>query len=103
MIEAIAGFDWDEGNRAKCQMHGVSIGEIEALFAGGHTIYVDVEHSLVEERFKAIGRTDAGRFVFLVFTLRERAGRTCIRPISARYMHRREIERYEEENPDLRQ
>lgn len=27
-----AGFDWDAGNWAKCQKHGVSIGEIEALF-----------------------------------------------------------------------
>ena len=26
------GFDWDDGNRDKCQKHGVSIGEIERLF-----------------------------------------------------------------------
>jgi uncharacterized DUF497 family protein len=97
----IAGFEWDQGNRQKCQGHGVSIAEIEGLFASRHAIRVDVEHSLVEERFKAIGRTAAGRFIFLVFTLRERGGALCIRPISARYMHRKEIERYEEENPDL--
>ena len=24
------GFDWDDGNRGKCQMHGVSIKEIES-------------------------------------------------------------------------
>ena len=29
----VQGFDWDGGNRAKCQKHGVSIAEIEALFA----------------------------------------------------------------------
>jgi hypothetical protein len=103
MLGAIAGFDWDAGNRAKCQMHGVSTGEIEKLFARRHTIRVDAGHSLVEERFKAIGRTDAGRFVFLVFTLRDRGGKTYVRPISARYMHRKEIEHYEKENPDLRQ
>jgi uncharacterized DUF497 family protein len=28
------GFDWDSGNRAKCQKHGVSIAEIESLFLG---------------------------------------------------------------------
>jgi uncharacterized DUF497 family protein len=98
MMDAIAGFEWDEGNRAKCQMHGVSIGEIEELFTRRHTIHVDLEHSLAEERFKAIGQTGAGRFLFLVFTLRERDGKTYLRPISARYTHRKEIEHYEEEN-----
>ena len=29
----VTGFDWDGGNRAKCQKHGVSIAEIEALKA----------------------------------------------------------------------
>ncbi len=46
----VAGFDWDTGDRAKCQQHGVSLGEIEG----------------------------------------------------ARYMHQKEIELYEEKNPDLR-
>jgi len=50
---------------------------------------------------KAIGQTGAGRFVFLVFTLREHDGKTYLRPISARYMHRKEIEHYEEENSGL--
>lgn len=46
--------------------------------------------------------------MFLVFTIRERHGERFIRPISARYMHQKEIEHYEreiehheEENPDL--
>ncbi len=61
----------------------------------------DEEHSESEERFRAIGKTRSGRHVFLVFTLREKAGETLIRPISARSMHRKEIEHYEKENPDL--
>jgi hypothetical protein len=101
--EAIAGFDWDEGNLEKCQRHGVSITEIEALFTRPHSIRVDVEHSLAEERLRAIGKTRSGRSVFLVFTLRERQGKTYLRPISARYMHRREVQHYEEESPDLSQ
>jgi hypothetical protein len=35
MNSRVSGFDWDEGNRAKCQKHGVSIPEIEELFAQG--------------------------------------------------------------------
>jgi hypothetical protein len=101
MHGAVAGFAWDEGNLEKCQKHGVSVAEIEGLFARPHTLRVDVEHSLTEERLRAIGQAHSGRFVFLVFTLRERDGKVYIRPISARYMHRKEIEHYEEENPDL--
>jgi uncharacterized DUF497 family protein len=101
MIEAISGFDWDDGNLEKCQKHGVSIEVIEELFRRSHTVRVDLEHSLGEERLRAIGRSAEGRHVFLVFTIRERHGERFIRPISARYMHRKEVAYYEKENPDL--
>jgi uncharacterized DUF497 family protein len=93
----VAGIEWDEGNRHKCQKHGVSLAAIESLFQRPMLVESDPAHSEREERLKAIGRTDEGRGVLIVFTLRKRAGRTFIRPISARYMHRREVERYEEE------
>jgi predicted DNA binding CopG/RHH family protein/uncharacterized DUF497 family protein len=64
MLETVAGFDWDEGNLEKCQKHGVSAAEIEGLFARALTIRVDVEHSLAEERLRAIGKTDRDRYVF---------------------------------------
>jgi uncharacterized protein len=96
-----SGFDWDDGNRAKCLQHGVSPAEIEALFDRPVLIIPDEAHSQGEERLRAIGKTAAGRSVFLVFTIRERDGEHLIRPISARYMHRKEIADYEEENPDL--
>ncbi|MFL9501466.1 BrnT family toxin [Rhodopseudomonas palustris] len=93
----VAGFDWELGNRAKCAKHGVTVAEIEGLFRGPISVFPDPAHSLSEERFKAIGRTETGRMVFVVFTLRTRSDRTLIRPISARYMHRKEIAAYEEE------
>ena len=96
----VDGFEWDEGNREKCQKHGVSLAEIKVLFEGGRlAVRPDLDHSREEERFQAIGATPQGRWVFLAFTLRERGGRRLIRPISARYMHRKEIEHYEQENP----
>jgi len=92
-------FDWDEGNRAHCRKHGVSIMEIEMLFRSPTlAIRPDLKHSAAEKRFLAIGRNHKGRPIFLAFTLRERGGLTCIRPVSARYMHQEEIEYYEEEN-----
>ena len=97
----VSGFDWDDGNRAKCREHGVSPGEIEALFERPVLIVPDETHSTNEERLRAIGKTARGRSVFLVFTIRERDGERLIRPISARYMHRKEVASYEKENPDL--
>ena len=97
----IAGFDWDAGNRAKCQKHGVSVAEVEGLFGRPLLIIPDASHSESEERLRAIGKTASGRSVFLVFTIRVRAGKRVIRPVSARYMHRKEIRHYEEENPDV--
>lgn len=67
----VAGFDWDLGNRAKCARHGVTVAEIEGLFRGPISVFPDPAHSSSEERFKAIGRTETGRMVFVVFTLRE--------------------------------
>jgi len=101
MDRPISGFDWDEGNRAKCRQHGVSASEVEALFDRPVLIIPDAAHSHSEERLRAIGKTAAGRSVFLVFTIRARNGERLIRPISARYMHAREIASYEKENPDL--
>ena len=95
----VAGFDWDEGNRKKCQKHGVSVKAIEGLFAG--TVAINPDPSITEHRFRAIGKTEGGRHVFLVFTFRKHEAGMLIRPISARYMHNKEIVLYEEKNPDI--
>ncbi len=91
----MAVFDWDEGNWPKCGKHGVSKAEIEAVFRNVPRVYPDPGHSDAETRFLAIGRTDNGRYVFTAFTLRTGESGTYIRPISARFMHRQEIEHYE--------
>jgi uncharacterized protein len=96
-----SGFDWDEANRRKCQKHGVSVAEIENLFGGDVVILPDVDHSQAERRFRAIGRTSNGRPVFVVFTQRGRGEDMRIRPISARYMHRKEVSNYEKAYPEL--
>src|ERR1700719_3551882 len=73
----------------------VSIADIEAMFAKPLAVFPDPLHSRQEERFKAIGLSQKGRHIFLVFTLRKHGSDTWIRPISARYMHRKEVEHYE--------
>jgi uncharacterized DUF497 family protein len=94
----VSGFDWDEGNRAKCQKHGLSIAQIEALFAHSPRIAPDPKHSADEDRLIAVGRTSTGRPVFVAFTIRVKNSRRFIRPVTARFMHAKEVAAYEEES-----
>lgn len=91
----VDGFDWDAGNLAKCQKHGVPVAVIEALFQGTPAIYADPGHSQQEQRLRLIGRAEDGRAALVVFTLRPQRGRLLIRPVSARYMHEKEVRHYE--------
>jgi uncharacterized DUF497 family protein len=90
-----AGFDWDEGNRAKCARHGVQPAEIEALLLGNPRVAPDALHSDQEARLIAVGRNAMGRPMFVAFTIRTKEGRLLIRPITARYMHAKEVKAYE--------
>ncbi len=94
----IDGFDRDEGNREKCQNHGVSIAEIENVSSKDPRVAADMKHSANEDRLLAVGRTSKGLPVFVAFTLRTKKGRRSVRPVSARYMHYKEIAAYEEES-----
>jgi hypothetical protein len=94
----VGGFDWDEGNRAKCQKHGVPIMEIEYLFAHNPRIAPDPRHSVDEDRLIAVGRTSTGRPAFVAFTIRTKNKSRLIRPVTARYMHAKEIAAYDEES-----
>jgi uncharacterized protein len=90
------GFEWEEGNITKNEQHGVSYLESEEIFYGGPLfITPDEGHSSTEQRFRALGRTQAGRLLTVIFTLRKEG--TLIRVISARDMHRKERKLYEEE------
>lgn len=93
----IAGFDWDDGNKTKCQKHGVSLSELESAFYRKLHVFPDLKHSQTEERYIAFGVTDEGRHIFVAFTFRQIGGKNYIRPISSRYMHQKEIDYYEEE------
>ncbi|SDJ50191.1 hypothetical protein SAMN04487993_103728, partial [Salipiger marinus] len=42
------------------------------------------------------GRNAVGRYLFIVFTFRTKDEDTLIRPISARYMHQKEVDHYEQ-------
>jgi uncharacterized protein len=74
----------------------MSLAEIEGFFRLRPRVAPDPEHSGAEQRHIAVGRTPDGRPAFVAFCWRD--GK--IRPISARYMHAREVRRYEDSAED---
>ncbi|HLF64172.1 MAG TPA: BrnT family toxin [Saprospiraceae bacterium] len=93
----VQGFEWDDGNRKKCQSHGLSLEEIESVCFNQPRVLVNAKHISDEERFHAVGLTEDGRHVYIVFTFRKSTDGTLIRPISARFMHQKEIDHYEKQ------
>lgn len=94
VLSECSGFDWDAGNLTKNWVrHRVSAVECEEVFFNEPLVVADDQgHSFHEPRLYALGRTAAGRELFLVFTVRG----TKIRVISARDMHRKERKEYEQ-------
>ena len=93
-IRGWEGFEWDEGNLLKnWERHRVSASECEQIFFNQPLVAgADEKHSKSEVRYYALGVTDAGRGLFVVFTVRGQR----IRVISARDMNRRERKVFDE-------
>ncbi len=86
------GFDWDEGNAEKNWIrHQVTRNEAEQVFFNAPFIIADdTKHLQAEKRWYILGKTDADRLLFIVFTIRK----DLIRVISARAMNKKEREVY---------
>ena len=93
-IENCEGFDWDEGNSNKnWHLHEVTEGECEDVFFNLPLIIAaDEKHAADESRLFALGRTNADRWLFIAFTIRNK----LIKVISARDMTKREERIYAE-------
>jgi len=91
-------FDWDDGNWPKCGKHGVSQAEIEAVLGNrASQIFPDTAHGLIEVRELAIGVSPLnGHAMAIFFTRRAIDGGVLLRPASARYMHDKEVRKYEQ-------
>ena len=93
ILHESTGFEWDNGNQDKNWIkHRVSNSECEQIFFNHPlVVHVDEKHSNIEVRYYALGNTDLGRKLFVVFTIRNKK----IRIISARDMSRKERKIYE--------
>jgi uncharacterized DUF497 family protein len=93
----VTGFDWDAENARKSEeKHSVSRFEAEQVFFNQPLLVLaDQKHSQNEDRYHALGKSDDARLLHITFTLR--SADTLIRVISARDMHRKERNIYEQE------
>ena len=93
ILSKCTGFEWDKHNSNKIWIkHHVSPSECEQTFFNVPLIiFDDTDHSVVEKRYYALGCTDRTKYLFIVFTLRNKK----IRVISARNMNRKERKEYE--------
>lgn len=84
-MRKIQGFEWDAGNMHKPLRHGVSLEESEEVFYN-RPLFKKTR----EDRYLALGSTDAGRHLVVAFTYR--AG--TVRVITAREMKKSERRYY---------
>jgi len=89
----LSSFDWDKGNLNKnWKKHKITNEETEQIFFNEPLkVFEDFKHSGIEKRLVAYGKTDEGRSLTVIFTLRQ--GR--IRVISARNQSKKERKHYE--------
>ena len=78
-MDVVSRYEWDAGNLAKCQTHGVTTAEIEHVLDNDPFLVPDYDHSDGEDRNIAVGTNRAGRPVFIVFTIRLRGNREVVR------------------------
>lgn len=97
-LTKIEGFDWDLWDIVKnVDKNQVENKECEDVFFNQpQLVEFDEKHSLVENRYKILGLTDRGRWLIVVFTIRNNK----IRIISARDLSKKEklqFEKYKNE------
>jgi uncharacterized protein len=75
VAETFDGFDWDAANVEHTLRHQVTPFEVEEAVSLPHLTF-PAPAVTGEKRWKLLGRTAAGRFLVVVFTIRRRLFRT---------------------------
>ena len=83
------GFDWDEANVEHIQAHGVSPFEVEEA-ALGRVVVHPAKTIKNEDRSRLLGKTQKGRYLVVVYPVRNRRFRT----VTAHPMHQSERRTY---------
>jgi uncharacterized DUF497 family protein len=94
IIDRYDGMEWDDGNVWKnWEKHNVAPYETQQALRNEPFFDYDVEKYPKQEKRRAVmSRTDAGRYLFIVYTVRNNR----VRPICTRDMHKNERKQYHE-------
>ena len=93
-LSKLEGFEWDKANQSKSlDKHGITLLETEEAFFNFYVVFPDQRHSLAESRFGMYGKTNAGKVLFIAFTIRGQRTRV----ISVRPASKKERKTYEEQ------
>jgi uncharacterized DUF497 family protein len=85
VLDGAKGFDWDFHNVSHVARHGVKPAEVEEAVERPHAI-IPAEDVRGERRWKLFGRSAAGRYLVVVFTIR----RDMLRAVTTHTMNQRE-------------
>ncbi len=87
-------FEWNKGNINKNLIkHKIKNEEAEEIFVNQPIVWLkDEKHSSQEARQMVLGKTDKGRLLSVIYTIRKNQ----VRIISARIMSRKERRLYEQ-------
>jgi uncharacterized DUF497 family protein len=85
VLDGARGFDWDLHNVGHVVRHGVQPAEVEEAVERAHVI-IPAKDMHGENRWKLFGRSAAGRYLVVVFTIRD----DRLRPVTAHTMNQRE-------------
>lgn len=85
MLDGATVFDWDVHNVGHVARHGVHPEEVEDAVERAHAI-IPAKDMHGEKRWKLFGRSAAGRYLVVVFTIRD----DRLRPVTAHTMNERE-------------
>ncbi len=90
-------FDWDDANIDHIARHGLEPYEVEEALLDPDLLTVTAHKATTERRFAIIGASEAGRILFVVYTLRG----DDIRPVTAREANATQKRRYRKEQKQL--
>ena len=85
VLDGVKGFDWDVHNAGHVDRHSVDPAEVEKAIERPHAI-IPAKDVGGEKRWKLFGTSAAGRYLVVVFTIRDER----LRPITAHTMNQRE-------------
>jgi uncharacterized DUF497 family protein len=85
VLEGLKGFDLDLHNVGHVARHDVNPAEVEEAVGRPHAI-IPAKEVAREKRWKLLGTSAAGRYLVVVFTIRDER----LRPVTAHTMNQRE-------------